>query len=77
MKQFVPMEWKMNNEFDIKELENLIDRLESLYNKSYNEVRINENSENKKRISELEERITGEIQEVTNQLKSMLNIILK
>ncbi|KAG4093537.1 t-SNARE [Neocallimastix lanati (nom. inval.)] len=58
---------------DIKELENLIDRLESLYNKSYNEVRINENSENKKRISELEERITGEIQEVTNQLKSIKN----
>ena len=31
MKQFVPMEWKMNNEFDIKELENYYRKIEKLF----------------------------------------------
>ena len=31
MKQFVPMEWKMNNGFDIKELENYYRKIEKLF----------------------------------------------
>jgi len=54
---------------DIKSLWNYIDRLDSLYNRNYNEVRRAENAENARRISELEERVTGEIQKITNQLK--------
>jgi len=60
-----------NLQSEIKDIENSIERLESLYNKSYNEVRVNENAEIKRKISEMENRITGEIQDVTNKLKTI------
>jgi len=60
-----------NLNHDIKSLWNYIDRLDSLYNRSYNEVRRAENSENSRRIVELEERVTAEIQKITNQLKGI------
>ncbi|ORY67880.1 t-SNARE [Neocallimastix californiae] len=56
---------------DIKAIWNYIDKLDSLYNRNYNEVRRAENAENTKRIAELEERVTAEIQKITNQLKSI------
>ncbi|OUM67262.1 hypothetical protein PIROE2DRAFT_58879 [Piromyces sp. E2] len=56
---------------DIKALWDYIDRLDSLYNRNYNEVRRAETAENARRIAELEERVTAEIQKITNQLKSI------
>ncbi|ORX76318.1 t-SNARE [Anaeromyces robustus] len=54
---------------DINGIWDYIDRLDSLYRKNYNEVRRTEETENIKRIAELEERVTAEIQNITNQLK--------
>ncbi|ORX57292.1 t-SNARE [Piromyces finnis] len=63
---------KINNlNQDIKSLRNYVDRLDLLYNRNYSEVRRAENAENTRRITELEERITAEIQTITNQLKGI------
>jgi len=56
---------------DVKAIWDYIDRLDSLYNRNYNEVRRAEAAENSRRIAELEERVTGEIQKITNQLKNL------
>jgi len=56
---------------DVKGIWDYIDRLDSLYNRNYNEVRRAEAAENSRRIAELEERVTAEIQKITNQLKSL------
>jgi len=60
---------KLNS--DIKAMWDYVDRLDSLYNRNYNEVRRAENAENERRITELEERVTAEIQKITNQLKTI------
>ncbi|ORX80731.1 t-SNARE [Anaeromyces robustus] len=56
---------------DVKAIWDYIDKLDSLYNRNYNEVRRAETAENSRRITELEERVTAEIQRITNQLKSL------
>jgi len=61
---------RINNiNHDTRALWDYVDKLDSLYNRNYNEVRRAENVDITKRINELEGRINAEIQKIANQLK--------